>query len=85
MAPSKPITVRLFSVLKDRTGTAVIELEADGIPTVADALTRLGERYPVIAEYRRWIRPAINLSYAEENSALSPGDELALITPVSGG
>ncbi len=64
---------------------AVIELESGGVPTVAAALTVLGERYPVIAEYRRWIRPAINLSYADEASPLSPGDELALITPVSGG
>ncbi|MFT4605538.1 MAG: molybdopterin converting factor small subunit [Rhodothermales bacterium] len=64
---------------------AVIELEAAGVPTVADALTALGEQHPVIAEYRRWIRPAVNLTYADETSALSPGDELALITPVSGG
>lgn len=79
------MTVRLFSVLKDRTGQAAIELDSSQVPTVADALTILGEQYPVVAEHRRWIRPAVNLSYAEESTALSPGDELALITPVSGG
>ena len=52
---------------------------------MAAALTVLGEQYPVIAEYRRWIRPAVNLAYADESTLLKPGDELALITPVSGG
>jgi molybdopterin converting factor small subunit len=79
------LTVRLFSVLKDRTGLAVIELESEGVTSVADALGILGERHPVIAEYRQWIRPAVNLAYADESSPLTPGDELALITPVSGG
>lgn len=85
MAKADPLRVRLFSVLKEQTGESEILLESTGLDTVGSALSRLGERYPVIAEYRRWIRPAVNRAYAVEATPISPGDELALITPVSGG
>jgi molybdopterin converting factor small subunit len=53
--------------------------------TVASALDVLSSRYSVIGDYRRYVRVAVNAAYAEDDRALSPGDELALITPVSGG
>lgn len=85
MAEADPLRVRLFSVLRERTGEREILLESAGLETVGGALSRLGEQYPVIAEYRRWIRPAVNRAYAVDATPIAPGDELALITPVSGG
>ncbi len=79
------ITVRLFSVLRDRVGEEEILLDASGVTSVKSALDELGSRHPEIASYRKWIRPAVNKTYVKEDADLGAGDELALITPVSGG
>jgi molybdopterin converting factor subunit 1 len=74
------VTVRLFAVLRERAGADELELElADGA-RVGDALDRvetLTEGVPVVM--------AVNQDYAEPTDLLHPGDELALIPPVSGG
>ena len=80
------VTVRLFAMLRERAGRDAFELElADGA-TVADALEALRDRdglgdmldrMPVLA--------AVNREYAASERTLAPGDELALIPPVSGG
>jgi sulfur-carrier protein len=82
---SDVITVRLFSVLRERVGTDRILLDAAGITNVGSALDKLAEGHPEIARYRSWIRPAVNQAYSEVSADLNAGDELALITPVSGG
>ena len=79
------IRVRLFSVLRERLGRDRLDLPAEDIATVGEALDRLARAYPEIAQYRRWIRPAVNQAYASDAAPLGPNDELALITPVSGG
>jgi molybdenum cofactor biosynthesis protein MoaC/molybdopterin converting factor subunit 1 len=80
------VTVLLFATLRQRAGAQSVDLDlADGA-TAADALAALGsdaalgelvERLPV--------RVAVNREYVPDNTVLSPGDELAVIPPVSGG
>ncbi|MHB8491769.1 MAG: molybdenum cofactor biosynthesis protein [Solirubrobacteraceae bacterium] len=80
------VEIRLFAILRERAGADTIELElADGA-TVADALTELGESGPLeglIGALQ--VQMAVNREYATEHTPLSPGDELALIPPLSGG
>ncbi len=74
------VKVRLFAVLRERAGTGELELELPDGARVADALDRvvaLTEGVPVVM--------AVNQDYAEATDPLRPGDELALIPPVSGG
>ena len=82
---NEPVRIRLFSVLKERIGQDELRLDPGEAPTVERALDALAARYPDIKEYRPWIRPAVNRVYAPQDVALNPGDELSLITPVSGG
>lgn len=80
------VRVRLFAVLRERAGSDSIEIElADGA-TVADALAQLATA-PSLAEVldRMPVRMAVNRSYAAAETPLAPGDELALIPPISGG
>jgi MoaE-MoaD fusion protein len=73
------VTVRLFAVLRERAGRASVELDlADGA-TVRDAIAAVPAAggVPVVM--------AINREVAAEDAVLRPGDELALIPPVSGG
>lgn len=74
------VRVRLFAALRERAGSDELELELPDGAVVADALGRLealtGDLTTVMA---------VNREYARGDTALQPGDELALIPPVSGG
>ena len=80
------VTVRLFAVLRERAGRDALELELDDDATVADALAALSAE-PALADVlpRLNVVMAVNRTYAARSTALAPGDELALIPPVSGG
>ena len=80
------VTVRLFALFRERVGSDSIEVEVDDGATVAEALERLAER-PELTDLleRMPVRMAVNRDYADSDTPLSPGDELALVPPVSGG
>ena len=74
------VTVRLFAVLRERAGAPELTLELPDGARVADALDSLAGLagdVPLVM--------AVNREYASPETALDPGDELALIPPVSGG
>ena len=74
------ITVRLFAMLRERAGAEQLTLELPEGARVKDALGRLdqlADGVPLVM--------AVNREYAPEDQQLDPGDELALIPPVSGG
>ena len=73
------VKVRLFAILRERAGSESVELElADGA-TVRDAIAAVpvADGVPVVM--------AVNREVAGDDVVLRPGDELALIPPVSGG
>jgi MoaE-MoaD fusion protein len=80
------VTVRLFAVLRERAGADTVALELPDDATVADALAALARR-PSLTDLleRMPVRMAVNRDYAEPETALRAGDELALVPPVSGG
>jgi molybdopterin synthase catalytic subunit len=70
----------LFAGLRERAGADEVALELPDGARVRDALASMHELtagVPVVM--------AVNHEYASENETLNPGDELALIPPVSGG
>jgi len=74
------VTIRLFAMLRERAGAGEIELDLPDGARVRDALDRLDDLaggLPLVM--------AINREYADADSELRSGDELALIPPVSGG
>ncbi len=77
--------VLLFSVLKQKVGEGRLHLDLEAPATGADLLDHLEAQYPAIGAYRGVLRLAVNQEYVSESVALSEGDEVALITPVSGG
>ena len=77
--------VLLFSVLRQRIGEGSLTLDLETPATGADLLDLLQAQYPVIADYRTVLRLAVNQEYVPETVTLADGDEVALITPVSGG
>ena len=74
------MTVRLFAMLRERAGAGEIELDLPDGARVSDALESLGDLaagLPLVM--------AVNREYAPAEQVLDPGDELALIPPISGG
>lgn len=74
------VQIRLFAALRERAGQDTLALELPEGARVADALQALdwltGDVRTVMA---------VNRDYASADTPLAPGDELALIPPVSGG
>ena len=75
------VTVRLFAMLRERAGAPELTLELPEGARVRDALHEslagLADGIPLVM--------AVNREYADAEQVLDPGDELALIPPVSGG
>jgi MoaE-MoaD fusion protein len=80
------VTVRLFAVFRERAGVDSLDLELSDGATVADALAVLAKR-PGLDELleRMPVRMAVNRDYADPETPLEAGDEIALVPPVSGG
>lgn len=84
------IDVRLFSILRERAGTARAQLELPEGARIRDAVDRLAALHPAIRSLLQGPQPlpvhyALNREYCAPDQALVAGDELALIPPVSGG
>jgi molybdopterin synthase catalytic subunit len=80
------VHVRLFAILRERAGRDSVELELPARATVADALRGLAAIDPLGELLERLpVRLAVNRDYGSPETVLEPGDELALIPPVSGG
>jgi molybdopterin synthase catalytic subunit len=74
------VRVRLFAMLRERAGADEIELELPEGALVRDALERVHDLTSGVR-----VVMAVNQDYADPSEVLHPGDELALIPPVSGG
>jgi MoaE-MoaD fusion protein len=72
------VSVRLFAGLRERAGAAHLDVELPDDATVGDLLAamQLAPRSCVAA---------INREYADPAARIAPGDEVALVPPVSGG
>jgi molybdopterin synthase catalytic subunit len=79
--------VRLFAMLRQQAGSATVEVEVPAGTTVGDAIRALAEQHPQLAPALAALSPvmAVNREYADAETVLGAGDELALIPPVSGG
>lgn len=74
------VTVKLFAGLRERAGTGERSLELAKGARVADVWGPLG-----LGEEPEGLLYAVNKQYAHAEQRLEPGDEVALIPPVSGG
>jgi MoaE-MoaD fusion protein len=74
------VRVRLFAALRERVGAGTVEVDLPEDAAVGDVWPALG-----LGEEPGGLLYAVNRGYAEKSTSLSPGDEVAVIPPVSGG
>ena len=77
------LTVHLFAATAQCVGAPRVELPHP--PTVAHLRRRLTDTWPSLAELLPRCAVAVNHEYATDDTPLLPGDEVAVIPPVSGG
>jgi MoaE-MoaD fusion protein len=74
------VTIKLFAGLRERAGWSQRDLELPDGSRVGDVWKALE-----LGAQPRGLLYALNKGYADKSAALSEGDEVALIPPVSGG
>ena len=79
------IEVLLFGAAADRAGTRRVQLAVEGPTTLAEVWPLLAERYPDLSPMRDTLAFAVNGEYAKMDGPVGPGDEVAVLPPVSGG
>ena len=79
------VKLLLFAALKDIAGRRDLEMELDDGSTLQQVTEKLASLYPEIGRMQNSVRIAINQEFADENSSLNNGDEIAFLPPMSGG
>ncbi len=79
------VTLRLFSVLREALGSGLVEVELEEGTTGMELVELLAENQEAVKRLESVIRLAINDEYVDAGITLKDGDEVALVTPVSGG
>ncbi len=75
------ITVKYFASLKESLGRDQDTIEADAVSTVRDVWFKVVDH----GEHPTNLLVAVNMEYADMESAIKDGDEVAFFPPVTGG
>jgi molybdopterin converting factor subunit 1 len=78
------VKVLLFGAAADRAGTREMQVPVEEI-TLDELWPLLAERHPGLSPMRDTLAFAINGEYARGDARVAPGDEVAVLPPVSGG
>ena len=79
------VTVRLFARLRDLAGSGELVRDVPGPATVQSVWRVLVAEVPALQDYERTMSVAVNADYSKMTAAVSDGDEVAFLPPVSGG
>jgi molybdopterin converting factor subunit 1 len=79
------VTVLLFALAREAAGQAEVQVTLHGDRTVGALRRALATAYPALSPLLSRTMVAVNQSYASDGTRLEPGDEIAVIPPVSGG
>jgi len=79
------VRVLFFGMLKDLAGRGSDSLDLPDDATVSDVLNHYEKRIPRLREFAASMAMSVNQEYAAPDAKLKPGDEIALLPPVSGG
>ncbi|KAG8466274.1 hypothetical protein KFE25_002030 [Diacronema lutheri] len=86
MADGIGVVVLLFASVREKVGRGKLELRMCEGSTTSDLLAALAQQHPALAAVLPSCALSVNRRYlSTEQVALSDGDEIAVIPPVSGG
>jgi molybdopterin converting factor subunit 1 len=79
------VKVRFFARLREQSGVETEAIRVSPGSTLTDVYETLRRAHPALESDRGAVRGAINQEFSDWSSAVSDGDEVAFIPPVSGG
>lgn len=85
MVLSMKVKVRLFAILREKTGVDRLEIIIDKNTDVSTIIREIGSRFPVIKGFLSKCAVAVNGRIVDLKENLTEGDEVAILPPVSGG
>jgi len=79
------MNIKLFGITRDIVGKSQLSVDiGESITTVGELKRWLFRQYPEMDKLKT-LAIAVDHVYAEDQASLNPGQEVALIPPVSGG
>jgi molybdopterin converting factor subunit 1 len=79
------VTVRFFARLKELAGAETMVVEVEEPATVAMVWRAAAALAPALNPFERAISCAVNATFSRMSHAVSEGDDVAFLPPVSGG
>ena len=79
------VRILFFGILREKVGKGSDSLSLSDLPTVSDVLAHYAQTHPVLQQWFGSIAVSVNQEYANPQTRLKEGDEVALLPPVSGG
>ncbi len=79
------VDIRLFATMKDKVGQPRIQVEVAEPATVKELLEAISQQFPSLDSSIETVLVSVNKAFAGEDTAVNPGDEVAMFPPVSGG
>lgn len=79
------IAVQLFAKARDLAGASRVELDLPDAARVADVRAALGQRFPQMAPLISSLLVSVGTEYANDQTLLRVGADVACFPPVSGG
>lgn len=82
---SPDVQVLVFGELRDIIGASQVSVSMPPASRIVDLLVVLETRFPRLSTHRERMACAVNAKWSDAATTLQPGDEVALLPPVSGG
>jgi molybdopterin converting factor subunit 1 len=79
------LNILVFAGLAEAVGGAEAEIAAEAPITVADLKRRFADTYPGTESVLATCFAAVNQTFADDDTVIEEGDEVAFLPPVSGG
>lgn len=77
--------VRLFAAFRERAGTSLVEVDVPDGASAGAIMDAVVAAAPGLAGAIAAARPVMNQEFVDRETPVRPGDEVALLPPVSGG
>ena len=79
------VRLQLFAAARQLAGRETIDVHVPPPGTIADLRRAAAEQFPVLVPLLAHAMFAVNTEYADDDSTIPAGAEVACIPPVSGG
>ncbi len=79
------LRILFFASLSDITGMRETIVDAAGFANVISVFDKFAKEFPALETRRKSLLFAVNSEFAQPESPVSDGDEIAFFPPVSGG